>query len=307
MKKTLSYSIRFVIAAALIGILLYKLDLKQIADNFILLRPLPFLIAIAVNGFGIFLSALRWKVFLRSQGENPPILGLFKVYLISLFLGNILPSGAGIDIMRGIYLSRHTGKKAHSFASVIIDRILGFIAIMMIALLSLPFGFEEIRPFRRVVLLMAVVIIGGTFISLRPAVHKVLTALLLKIPLGDKFKKLYDAFYSYRDKRKTLILGLILSFMVQLSFVGAAYMSGVALSLHLPVFKVILYVTLINLLAAVPLSVGGIGLRESGFVLFFGDMIGRETAFALSVTYYLSGLINSLIGALFLMVGKDKI
>ncbi len=306
-KKSLSIFVRFVVAIGLIIFLLHKLDISQIITNFSIIKGWPFLIAILINGFGIFLSAVRWKVFLRAQGADPPLLGLFKVYLISLFLGNILPSGAGIDIMRGIYLAKHTGQRAQSFASVIIDRVLGFIAIMLIAMLSLPFGFEEVRPYRKAVLILAVIIIGGTFLALRETVYRTVVPVLRKLPLGEKLIRLYDAFYCYRDKGQAIAIGLVLSFLVQLSFVGAAYFSGVALSLHLPVFKVILYVTLINLLAAVPVSVGGIGLRESGFVIFFGDMIGREAAFTLSVTYYLSGLINSLVGAVFLMMGRDKI
>ena len=93
-----------------------------------------------------------------------------------------------------------------------------------------------------------------------------------------------------------------LSFVFQFSVIVAVYLLGRALELGVPFFYFCMFVPLISLLEAVPVSIYGIGLRDSGYV-FFLTQIGRtrEEAAALSLLYVAATLVYSAAGGVILI------
>ena len=103
----------------------------------------------------------------------------------------------------------------------------------------------------------------------------------------------------YGADRRVVVRVMAISFLFQLLLIFAVYL--MALSLHAPVHWLYFgaFVPLITLMEAIPVSVYGIGIRDMGYVFFFGmagmsDVQTRSLALLfLAVTF-----VYSLIGGL---------
>jgi len=305
MKQKLYFILRVIFGLGLFFVLGYKIGFQRIL--FLLRGVQIHLLFVAFLTFllAIFSSSMRWKVILSIE-KNISLLGLVRVYLASLFLANFLPSG-GIDLLRAVYLSQFTRKRAFSFASVLVDRFLGLIAIIVFVILGISLGMEELRKFRKVTALISLSLVFLLFFLFSEKTNQFLDPILRKVPFGEKFLNLLTALQKYKKSPQLLLNGFLISLLIQFLFVVTAYFDALSLSLHPPFLKTIVYVSLINLIAMVPITVSGIGVREGGFVLLFSGIIAKESAFALSFLYYLTSVLVSLIGGILLLVGKEKI
>jgi hypothetical protein len=282
------------------------MKLGEIGQLFAQIRVFPFVLAVMSFALSILISALRWKYFVEVK-DRVGLLSLFRVYLVALFLANFLPSGAGLDLARAGYLMKATKRKAFSVASVAIDRIFGFVTIVVFVFLGLFLGVEKLGEYRILIVAVTVALLGGTLLGLTRVFHRIFERVCRRIPLGSRIFHLYESFYLFRGERKALLLGLVTSPFVQFFFVFAAYLSGWALGLSLPLFKLLLYVSAINFLSMIPVTISGIGVREGGFVLFFHGVLSQEEALALSVLYFLSSVAVSLVGGGLIATGRDTI
>src|SRR3546814_16191301 len=75
-----------------------------------------------------------------------------------------------------------------------------------------------------------------------------------------------------------------------------------ALGLHFPIAHFFIFVPIVNLLTQIPLTVGGLGLREAGFVSLFGVVgMNAESALALSLLVYAMSVAATLPAAWFFL------
>ncbi len=300
--KWLILLLRLGFGGGLLVFLLTKMDLKKIGLIFSQIDLYFFFLALASYIIATLFATFRWKTLLTDSGISIPLLKLFSIYLSALFLGNFLPSG-GLDLVRGLAVSKISGKRASSFATVFLDRVLGFIAIFSFVVVGLFYGVEALAPYRVLVL----VVLGGLVVSFllifSRHFRRFLDRWIHKIPLGSHFFHLYDELHRFRGQWVILLSALILSFGVQFFYVTTAYMDALSLIQRVPFSKMLFFVTAINFLAMIPITISGLGVREGAFILLFSNYMPQEAALSLSVLYYLTGVVVSLLGALFILFG----
>lgn len=310
MRKHLGHLIRVLFGLGLLAFLLLRMDLREILRLLASLHPLYFALAVLVYGLVLFLFALRWKLFMAAQEIPAPLPSLLKVYTLGIFLGNFMPAGAGVDLVRAYYLARFAGKTASSLATVLVDRLIGFLAIALMALAGVLFGVSGVREHWKTVLFVVAAVVLSTLAPLsrrsRPVAEWVRDRLRL-LRLGERLFALYEAFALYRDHLEAILLGLVLSILLQLVTILSAYFCALALGLSLPFLKLLIVIPAANFIAAIPVSVGGLGVREGTFVVLLSGMASPEEALTLSVLFYLTSTVASLPGFLFLILGKAEI
>ena len=301
---TLSFRILF--GAGLLVYLLSRMDLRRILHLFSTIDLLFFLLAIFSYLIATIFATLRWKVLLRDSGIYLPFSKLLKIYLSSLFLGNFLPSG-GLDLVRALAVSRISEKRASTFATVFLDRVLGFIAIFSFVILGFFSGVKALSPFRAWIFVLWILVITGFMIIFSRHFRRFLDRWIHRIPLGSRFFHLYEELHRFRGQWSILISALLLSFGVQFFYVSTAYLNAHALSQSVPFLKMLFFVTAINFIAMIPVTISGIGVREGGFVLLFSAYMTKEAALSLSLTYYITSVAVSIIGAFLILIGKSEI
>ncbi len=287
--------LRLSVAIGLLALIFLRIDRTALKEA--LLQIHPFLYGLAVLSFTgvIVLSALRWYVFLQVYPERFSLRSLIEAYFVGLFAANYLPSG-GIDLARGLYLVPQADTRAPIFASILIDRLFGFMAILLIVVIGLPFGIESSRPFAPYLWALAVVIPLFLFITLQPKVYSFWIRKLEHLPLGYYLKRLYEAYFQYSKFPHILFWGFFLSLAIQIQFVITAWITGWSIGVRLPFLESVFFVSIVNLLAMIPITISGLGIREGGFVALFQGLMTPEQSVAVSLLYFGTSLINSLVG-----------
>jgi uncharacterized membrane protein YbhN (UPF0104 family) len=91
------------------------------------------LAAWALLGIPFIVTAVRWRGLMRPQGINMPLAKCLQLTFVGQFYSIMLPGITGGDLVKIVYAARLTGSKTKSFITIILDRVIGLIALMVIA------------------------------------------------------------------------------------------------------------------------------------------------------------------------------
>lgn len=261
-----------------------------------------FIPAALVNIATIPLMAWRWQLLLDSKRIHVGIGWLTRTYFVALFFGLFLPAAVGGDAVRAIELGRRSGDAPEAVASVLIDRLVGVVSLVTLAVVGIVAGAGGSH--RPLVIaaeggfgLAAIGVLGLLFSSR----VRGLAASLLE-PRGGSGRlaaggRYFDALHEYRHHRPTLVAVSILALVVQLARVGAIWMLSRALGLDLPAGLLLLTAPVLFAALILPVSLNGIGVREAVFVEFLRGHATASQSVALGVAFFAAGTLTALVGA----------
>jgi len=299
---------RFVVSIGLIALLIIRLDLAEVVDHLRGLLLLPVLAGAAMQFGMIFSNALRWKLVLRAKDMHLSVGRVVYYYLMAIFFSAFLPTSIGGDVARIVAASGETGRPADTFASVLIDRLLGFLALLPVGLIALPFVAGQLADWKltATVGVIALSVFGAMYLVLLKPVAKRLSGLLTplfnmlgRFKVREKLEQAYDAVVGYRDCKGTILLGLAISVISRLCWVFGCHMIGRALGLNLSIAALLLVVPVVELVRMLPISIAGIGVREAAFVTMLGQFgVNQSMAFAFSIVVYIVFFGFSILGGI---------
>jgi uncharacterized protein (TIRG00374 family) len=317
-RKILFFIIRAIVSISLIGFLLFNLGKKNLQNFPVYLQSAsyPFLvISIVIFAVAVMLTAIRWKKLLEVQDIEFKFASLFKLTFIGFFFSNFLPGMVGGDAVKLYYTAKNTRKTAGSLASILLDRLLGLSALLIIATFAILFFFrvpevKMIAPFVFSLFALFLIVVFLFFNLKSPSVLNRLFRIRL-FDLGNKIKKFKNSLVIYRKRKNILAYTFFLSLIIRILIITVSYSISLFLNLHISATYFFLFFPIIQLITLLPITVGGVGTREWAFVFFFATVSGiitKTAAFALSITFYFVSLISSFPGciAYLLMEGELK-
>lgn len=261
---------------------------------------------LAVYTLAVFLSTVRWAQVLQALDIPSDLPPLVSHTLAGMFVSNFLPSTVGGDVLRVTRLSAINGQRHTSVASVVVERLTGFLVLPFITLVAL-LGNPSLRDLGRASRLSLTLALG-TLAAL--AVILVVVA----IPkVGERFAgRSWLGFLAAvhlglaRLRRDpAAALGVLVSALAyQLSMVAAAWMAGHAMGIQVGWSAMMAFIPIVAIAQVLPISVSGLGLREGALVLLLvplGVSSGQAVAFGLLL--YGMNLVVSLLGAPAFAVG----
>lgn len=309
MKKFAANFIRFAISFGVLGGLVYLIGLDRIIENFRSVSPIYLLLAIGIFFVILLLMALRWQLLLNSQQHSPGYWRLLMFYFIGYFLNNFLPTAIGGDVGRAYYVGKANNNMALSVGSVFFERILGVLATMTLAGISMLWLAGNIDPrllYSTLIVLFAS--LTGVAILLIPALYNFTTSVIGKISvwgIGEKINRVLESVHFYRNAKKAVLGGYLLSVVFQLLFVLMNFVLAKSLGLENVTFLQLLLVIPITFAMGMLPSVNGLGVRESGYVLLLSNVFHSATAdeaIALSLLNTSIPVIVSLAGGIMLLI-----
>jgi uncharacterized membrane protein YbhN (UPF0104 family) len=259
-------------------------------------------VAAALTLAGIALSALRWQKVLEALDIRARLPRLMSHYLAGQFVSNVLPTTIGGDVLRVSRLSRDTGESPGTFASVVLERLTGWLVLPVITIVGFAVnpGLRHLGTATRVALTLAVCTLA------------LLVAVLAAVA-SDRIGGRFATRAGWRRFAGAVHLGvhrlrshpgaaanvLAAGFAYQLALVLAAVAAAQALGLRPAGLTALLAFFPAVLIAQVlPISMSGLGVREGAFVLFLGPLgVAKEEAIALGLLLYLLNVAVSLLGA----------
>jgi len=268
----------------------------------------PFLAA-GLLGYGgcILICAIRWRWLLRAQGLLLPFRRVIELYFIGQFFNSFLPGAVSGDFVKAYFAAKETDrKKTEAVSTVFIDRIIGLLGLIILAvsvmIARLPFFLAY--PKTRValvfnVILLALAVGAALLIFRRNAFERwpLFRRLEAKTSLGEIVSRAYRAFHVCISHRGLLFRTTAVSALNHLVLVGVCALLGRALGIGLPFGDYLAVFLVINAVAAIPVTPGGLGTRESASIYLLGVFdVPAPTAFTLSLLIYATILCWSLVG-----------
>jgi uncharacterized protein (TIRG00374 family) len=248
------------------------------------------------------LMAMRWIDLLvaLTPGTRPPLGVVLRTFFTSSFVSNFVPS-VGADLYRAYELSRYNVHLAESTASVLMDRALGVLSVVLVAAIALPFAaVAERREFQIILFGLAVLcgIATAVVFSQRAAQQVRGCGRLVPFRLVHRVTDaLTDAVRAYAHHHGALMKVLLESIAVQVFRVIQAWCLGQALGITLPLTTYFAFIPLIVFIMQIPITPGGLGTTQVAFDRFFVPQgAPAPQVFALSVLFLGLGILGSLPG-----------
>jgi uncharacterized membrane protein YbhN (UPF0104 family) len=297
---------RVLASAAMLAFLVPRIHLASLFPSH-QLSTLAWLVGgLLVFTLAVFLSTVRWGQVLQAldiPSELPPLL---SHTLAGLFVSNFLPSTVGGDVLRVTRLSAANGQRHTSVASVVVERLTGFLVLPFISLVALAGNPTLLHMGQASRLAIAVAL--GTLVALVAILVLVSSRRLGERVLGHKwlgFAADVQLGLTRLRRDPSAALGVLVSALAyQLTMVAAAWMAGHALGLEVGWSAMMAFIPIVAIAQVLPISVSGLGLREGALVLLLAPLgVASGQAVAFGLLLYGMNMVVSLLGAPAFAVG----
>ena len=303
-----AFLVKLTVSSVLLSILFWRVDRAAFLRS---LQTLPLSLLLgcgALYVLGYVISILRWQRLLRAESIHLSLWRLGLVYFQGAFFNLFLPTVIGGDIVRGYLIYKLTRGNDASIASILVDRLAGFAALMLIAVTALTLSYRTLNdpPVALAILTVVACFTGVMIVLLNGRLTTRVSGVLSVIGLARfqvKLHGLVDALQRYRRHHRALAQAFLLSALLQALIIVTYYLIGVGLNLGVPLLYFFLFVPLITAVSMLPVSVAGLGVREGGVIYFFGKVgVDAATALGMSLVWFsLTLLVSSLGGLAFLV------
>lgn len=286
-----------------------KVPLNEVIQNVKNLNIVYIIIIILFFLLYYLIFSLRWNFLLKAQKINISFSRSYLYILVSFFFNNFLPSGLGMDMIRSAYAGgRENFEKA--LGTSIMERILGMIGMMLIGVLAVFSGKAEFAKLSilYIVLIIVVILIYYLLTSLKVSWLKEKLLSIKFLNLGESLRKFYRAFKIYKNQKKTIIIGIGYSILVQMVIIAINYFIAKGLSIPIPLFGLLAYIPIITVISLIPITINGLGLREAAYVYFFSYLnITEAGAMSLSLIFFFASVIASCAGGMvFILLSREN-
>ena len=310
-KKHTINLLRIVIGLGLAAVLIF-ITLKQTDTNLweqLSKAAVPLLgLALFFYGIVLLVGAYRWQTLLRAQNIHISFKNVCRLQIIGFFFNLVVPGAVGGDVVKmGFAVRRAPEQKTETVFSILVDRILGLLGLFIVAAISVLAAFDKISALggeyhivETGAYIVAFCSVAGVAVFLALEFHHrllhhkwvapILNNLKRKLPhnITATAKRIITALNNYRQSRRTLAWALLMSIFVH-TFLALA-LFAVGQSLHedrLNAREYFVTAQVSNAIASVPLTPGGLGVRDKGtqeFFLAFGMKPAKSGAIPVTLT-----------------------
>jgi len=266
---------KIVISGLVLAFLAYRVDVAQVIATFERLRLALVGIAVTLYVVGQLISAAKWGLIATALGFRRRYAEYVRFYFIGMFFNLVGPSTLGGDLVRALALGGGE-RRVMALNSVMFDRVSGLVVLVSIGLVALlAFPQYGLPPgLARLTGVIVVILLGGWWMLPR--------VLAVVLPATHRMRVFVeqDLAALWRDQR-LLASVVIVSVSFHLVQVMGQYTLARGLGLAVPFSYCLIFHPAVSILAALPITVSGLGMREGGYV-FFLHRIGVTSASALS-------------------------
>ena len=306
-KKLILLLVRIIISVSLI-VFLVKTQFKDIRSALEIIKSVnkPLLIlSLSTHIFGIWITAVRWNTLLGTQKVKLGTTTLTLTVLIGFFFNNFLPTSIGGDVFRTYDAAKKANIPIETSASIIIvERFSGIISASTYAIIALFLGFTAIgnRSFIIPVIIFFIICIIIAFLILNPSIlrlNKLINKIKFLKKVKEKLANIYFTFLSFKKFKWVLVRVMIYSFLLQFAVILNYFLAAKSLGINLNLTAFIFIVPVVTIIAMVPISIGGIGIRENTLVFIITAMgVGSEQAAICALLIFLMLIFIGIIGGI---------
>lgn len=270
--------LKLLVTIALIALILWQLGgISPLVAAFSDVRPDYVLLLFGVAIADRALMAFKWRVLLRPHAVQIGFGRVLTIYCVASFWGQVLPMTVGGDVVRLWLTTRHTGRFDTIAASIAMERLLGFVAALLAALVGLVIVGEivdqatDLGPLWWAGIAIVVAGILAFWLSLSQRLFDMIYGAFPKrfaeTKIVRRIRELHQTYLSYRAHGPALRRFFYLTLLEQLMPIVFVWVAARALGVELSMLVAAGVVPLAILITRVPISLAGIGVFEGAFML----------------------------------------
>jgi glycosyltransferase 2 family protein len=299
--------------------LAWALGPRELWNTLRLVAPAAFAISLGFMGMTIFLGMLRWRMVLRVHGLDLSLVRTAEISLVAHFFNSFLLGSTGGDLLKAYYAARETHhKKTEAVITVLVDRVVGLLAMLVFASLMMLPNFELLSNHRRLAALAWVIVLmlaaTGCLVALSfwggvrntwPRARE----WLRRLPKGELLEHALEACREFGRVRGFLTRMLGLSMALNVFCVLQIMVLAKGLGMVVDPLALFVIVPMIVCISALPITPSGLGVRENLYVLMLAaPAIGADPtrALSLSLLAYAGSLVWSLVGGVVYVTRRDR-
>lgn len=308
--------LRVAVSAGLLALIFWWLPVDQIIAG---VSSVPLWVWVAcLTGFatGHIVAALKWRVLLTGVGVTTDRGLVLRAHGAGLFANLCLPSIVGGDFIRAALVVKNKGKVERVAIASLADRlidtlVLVIIAIVAIALLPDRYVQAATESFRYVPMIVTVCLIFLIGVVALTLLISVIPAHYYPQKLRGIVTKIRTASGALYSAPSVALIALLLSFSIQCGFILLNVLLAYGVGISLPVLIWFAAWPLAKLIALVPVSIGGIGVRDAALMsLLVPFGVGSSAAIAQSLSWqavlWATGLIAGALIVILAYYSKSK-
>ena len=303
-RRALLLALKIAVSVALVGWILHRAGLREVGNAFRTADPFFIFLSFCLYPLGWVVSVARWRLLLKALGGEAGYGLLLRSLLVGIFFNNLLPGTMGGDAVRVYDTARSGLSGARAVAVIVVDRFLGLTALLLFAALALTAEESAVRRSPSLPYWVG----GGVAVALlaswllfTPSRRVAALAGRLRAALPERgwrlFDRVHDALFAFQGRYGVLGKGFLLSIAVQSLVVANAIVLTSALHIRVAPVNFFFMVPLALFAMMAPVSINGVGVRESVWVFFlvpFG--VAASTVVAYAWLDYGMILVQALIG-----------
>jgi uncharacterized protein (TIRG00374 family) len=302
---SLSRAARYVVAVLLTAYVIWKADPTSVWRATAGAHLWWIGVAVALVLVDRTLMAMRWLDLLAAltPGSRPPFAVVLRIFFVSTFMTNFMPSVAA-DVYRAYALARHDVHLAESAASVLMDRVLGVLSMVLLGAAAL-IPASSVRLDAGIALGLAVTAVACAIMAVVVFSERAAAALQRAVQVVPSTRvqriavELTDAVRRYSQHHAELFRVLVMSIAVQAIRIVQAWCIGCALGIDLSLGAYFVLIPVILVILQLPITINGFGTGQLAFErLLVPAGAAAPQAVALSILFIALGFVGNLPGGI---------
>jgi len=317
-RRTLLNIARVLISAGLLAWVISRSGLEALLaaarDANLALLAGAYALAIA----GMFMRTYRWLILLKAARATVSAWRALYLYFVGGFFNVFLPTGLGGDVLRVLEIGPGASSE-QAAATVLVDRLTGFVVLFVMALAALPFSASLLPPGTAILIgLLSGAVCLGALLLFEGRLLRRLTA-WLPAPLSLASEGWLGRTYAVitggtgtggagtrpAATSRAIRGALGVSTVYNLSVIWASVLVARAFGLQVSAWHFLSFTPIAVVALLVPISIGGLGVREGIYVTLFGQVgLSAAQATVLSLGVYSLDVFTGLLGGvIYLLAG----
>jgi len=237
------------------------------------------------------LATVRWQILLRIQGIRISWLRAGAIVIIGLFFNQFLPGGVGGDAMRLYFIFKQAPRrKVGAALSVAMDRLFGLLTVAFLASVSFCLRFRWLTrtSSSSQIAFLAFILLSASLGFIVVLFWLVNSGLLDQLPKRTPFRKAIvksgEALLCYRTHLVAMAFIFPITVIAHVAYYTTFYCAGESLRASTgqaaSLADILSIMPLVDTIISVPISLGGVGVRETLFQELLGNLAHVPPALA---------------------------
>lgn len=305
-------ALKAIATIVILAVVLRKVPFGELSARLAHLQAVDLVLLTALTVAQVSIGVVRWHRLLARLGERVSFLGLYGDVLVGLTYNMFLPTTVGGDVVRAVRCRARVTRAHHAWSTSLFERIAGLLAMAASGAIAATLGASTLIPtsIRLVATALTLALLAMFFGAAAP--FRVLVRF---------FEKRLSAMTGTQTEMRGIIADLegplatsgarleALFWSLLYQALGVVFVIVGARGLGAPGHElaIVIGVPLVHVLSMIPVTIGGLGLREGLFVAILGRLgVASDVALGLAAQWLASSVGFAIVGAVVAIASRPR-